>query len=201
MTSSTILVEWSELIEHPLEDDLIDLWIAVQNQHGVDAKALSATALAYQAAYPDRAVRIVDVVSEVDAIHDVDVGATIMALTKSKTLDEWAPSIRHNQARVSQLTALHNHGHTIGIVSESVWSRSWTQQFLDRDQVPYDGLFVANEGNWRLNYPDAWGDAITRLGHGIAICTDERKVAGAHATGLKVHPWTWIDAQTAHFTT
>lgn len=192
MRSSSVFVEWSELFAKPLDDDLIDLWVAVESAHGVAAADLSATAQAFIESQPDRALRIVDVVSEVDAVHDVDVGATIMALSQSKTLDEWAPSIRHNEDRVAHLQALADAGAQIGIVTESVWSRSWITQFLDRDQVPYSAILIANEGNWRLDHPAAWEDGIARLGPGVAICQDQRKAAGALASGLVVKDWCWV---------
>lgn len=192
MRSSSVFVEWSELFAKPLDDDLIDLWAAVEAAHGVPAAEVSATAQAFIRSQPDRAFRIVDVVSEVDAVHDVDVGATIMALTQNQSLDEWAPSIRHNADRVASLRQLVAQGAQIGIVTESVWSRSWITQFLDRDQVPYSAVLIANEGNWRLDHPAAWEDGIARLGPGVAICQDQRKAAGALASGLVVKDWCWV---------
>lgn len=192
MRSSSVFVEWSELFVKPLDDDLIDLWAAVESAHGVPAAAVSSTAQTFIASQPDRAFRIVDVVSEVDAVHDVDVGATIMALTQNQTLDEWAPSIRHNVERVALLRDLADQGVRVGIVTESVWSRSWITQFLDRDHVPYSAVLIANEGNWRLDHPAAWEDGIARLGPGVAICQDQRKAAGALASGLVVKNWCWV---------
>lgn len=195
MRSSSVFVEWSELFAKPLDDDLIDLWAAVESAYGVPAADVAATAQAFIRSQPDRAFRIVDVVSEVDAVHDVDVGATIMALTQNQTLDDWAPSIRHNIDRVARLRQLSTKGSRIGIVTESVWSRSWVTQFLERDWVPYSAILIANEGNWRLDHPDAWEDGIARLGPGVAICQDPRKAAGALASGLVVKDWSWVIAE------
>lgn len=192
MRSSSVFVEWSELFAKPLDDDLIDLWAAVESAYGVPAADVAATAQAFIRSQPDRAFRIVDVVSEVDAVHDVDVGATIMALTQNQTLDDWAPSIRHNIDRVARLRQLSTKGSRIGIVTESVWSRSWVTQFLERDWVPYSAILIANEGNWRLDHPAAWEDGIARLGPGVAICQDPRKASGALASGLVVKDWNWV---------
>lgn len=192
MRSSSVFVEWSELFAKPLDDDLIDLWAAVESAYGVPAADVAATARAFIRSQPDRAFRIVDVVSEVDAVHDVDVGATIMALTQNQTLDDWAPSIRHNIDRVARLRQLSTKGSRIGIVTESVWSRSWVTQFLERDWVPYSAILIANEGNWRLDHPAAWEDGIARLGPGVAICQDPRKASGALASGLVVKDWNWV---------
>ncbi|WP_336249766.1 hypothetical protein [Stomatohabitans albus] len=195
MVTPSVFIEWSELFIASLDDDLIDLWTVAAHQLQVDAQALSRTAKGFQETHHDQALRIVDVVSEVDAVHDVDVAATIMAITQTHDLDEWAPTIRHDPEKVALLQKLHAAGIHIGIISESVWSRNWVHQFLDRDHVAYDKLIIANEGNWRLHFPDAWEDAVTHLGPGEVICSDERKASGAIQINLRIRSWLWVHTQ------
>lgn len=199
MRNATIYIEWSELFANPIPDDLIDLWTAGAHGDQALAQAMSATSVSYQQAHPDLALRLLDVVGEVDAVHDVDVALTIMQLAQSKSLDEWAPTIRHHPDRIAQLNSLVERDMRIGIVSDSVWSRIWIDQFLTRDAVPYHLLVVANEGNYKLHRVDAWGEAIIRLGPGQVICGDETKAIGAHEAGLQVHQWDYIDDLIARF--
>ena len=195
MTRLGVIVDWSAIRHRDLDDDLIDLWRAVEQVDGIAAADLAATATSFIQTHAAQALRLIDVVGEVDAVHDIDVGATIMTIAQHQPLEVWAPSLRHDPDRVQALGELDALGMCIGIITDSVWSRTWITQFLDRDAVPYSALIVANEGNWGLTHGDAWAEAAARVGPGVVIGARAQHMSAARQHGFEPVDWDWVAAQ------
>ena len=81
-------------------------------------------------------------------------------------LEEWEPHTFTDPDGVAALRQLHDRGIKIGVLSNTMWPRSWHEDVFRRDGVldVIDGAVYSSEIDWTKPHPEAFLAAMTAVG-------------------------------------
>lgn len=195
-----VLFDWGGTLSRWADVDLLDLWQAAARSIDADrAEELTQRLLAVEAAMwrrtetTQQSTTLSDVLAEATRALGVDVAEAVLEEAATHHLDAWTPHIAHDPEAVPTLRGLRERGLRTGLLSNTMWPRTFHDRFLERDGL-LDLLEVRRYTSEMIHtkpHPSVFCEAVTAMGvddRGAVVFVGDRPIddiAGAKGAGLR----------------
>jgi putative hydrolase of the HAD superfamily len=161
-----VIFDWGGTLTPSHSIDLAELWSAICRRHFPAAEADGIAEALYAAEDAlQQASRAENRSATMSALFEL-AGLTVTEAFLASYVDAWEPHTFTDPDVPELLGFLRRSGVKIGVLSNTMWPRSWHEEIFRRDGVLdlIDGAVYTSEINWTKPHPEAFGAAMTAVG-------------------------------------
>jgi putative hydrolase of the HAD superfamily len=168
-----IVFDWGGTLSLWADVDLADVWIvAARHLDPNRSDELLRELLAFERRFwegveaTQESAHLGQILGAATAELGLDVTEAVLEEAATHHLDAWTPHIRHDPDAAPVLTELRARGLRIGLLSNTLWPRSWHERFLERDGLLelIDARLYTSDLARTKPHPSAFRAALEALG-------------------------------------
>ena len=167
MAVDAVIFDWGGTLTPWHTIDVAELWSAICAAALPGYRSCYGTATALRAAEDElqRLSRTEQSSATMGALFAL-AGVKVTAAFLASYVDAWEPHTFTDPDVPELLGFLRRSGVKVGVLSNTMWPRSWHEEIFRRDGVLdlIDGAVYTSEINWTKPHPEAYGAAITAVG-------------------------------------
>lgn len=198
MVVEAVVFDWGGTLSIWAELDLADVWLAAARRIGggdeLVRRLLDVESRFWrQVEETQHSAQLAQVLDLATRELGLDVADAVLEEAATRHLDAWTPHIRHDPDARAVLEQLKERGLAVGLLSNTLWPRSFHERFLERDGLCelIDARLYTSELPYTKPHPSAFAAALDAVGvsdPGRAVFVGDRPfddIMGAQRAGMR----------------